>query len=152
MIQQDTKSRKRRKMLMHAAIGNVILLAFVAIAFYLTSDSFQDRVRRRVVTELEQVTGGRVELSAFNWNLSKLEFVCENLTIHGLEPAGEIPYAHVDFLKVRLKILSIFRREVDLRFVAAQHPVVHIIVKPDGSTNQPVPKVAQKGGGPSTVL
>ena len=152
MPEDINKSRKNRRTLIHAAIGNAVLLAFVALGFYLTSSGFQDRVRRKVVFELEQVTGGRVELASFNWNLSNLEFVCENLTIHGLEPADEMPYAHADFLKVRLKILSVFRRTIDLRFVGVQRPVIHIIVNADGSTNQPVPKVVQSGGNPAGVL
>src|SRR5258708_12435094 len=118
MAEEVSKSRNHRRVAMHAAIGGAILLAMVGIGLYLTSASFQNRVREKVVVELEQISGGKVELTAFNWNLSKLEFVCENLTIHGLEPADETPYAHIDYLKVRLKVLSVFRRPVDLPYVS----------------------------------
>src|SRR5947209_5192976 len=117
MAKDISKPRKKRRTAVHAAVGAAILLSVIAVALYLTSASFQNRVRERVVAELEQVSGGKVDLASFTWNLSKLEFVCENLTIHGLEPAGEAPYAHIDYLKVRLQVLSVFRRSVDLRFV-----------------------------------
>src|SRR5882762_1027199 len=127
------KQRKRK------FIGIALLLIFLGTAAYLTSDRFKNQVRLKVISELEHVTGGRVDLPSFTWNLSKLEFVAQDLTIHGLEPPSEVPYAHVDSLKVRLKILSVFGREIGLRAVDAQRPVIHIIVNPDGSTNQPRP-------------
>ncbi|MCU1308199.1 MAG: hypothetical protein JWN45_2894 [Acidobacteriaceae bacterium] len=131
------RSKRRRS----AWIGIGFILLIVGTVAYLTSDRFQNRVRLKVISELERVTGGKVDLPSFTWNLSKLEFVAQDLTIHGLEAPGQLPYAHVDNLKVRLKILSLLGREIGLRMVDAQHPVVHIIVNPDGSTNQPQPKL-----------
>jgi translocation and assembly module TamB len=136
---EPTQARPKRRR--RIFIGIALLLIIVGAAAYLTSDSFQNRVRLKVISELERVTGGRVDLPSFTWNLSKLEFIAQDLTIHGLEPPSETPYAHVDSLKVRLKILSVFGREIGLRAVDAQHPVIHIIVNPDGSTNQPRPKL-----------
>jgi len=127
-----------------AAIGGVLLALFTAAALYLTSDAFRDRVRRKLIAELELLTGGRVELKAFRWDLSRLEFEADDLTIHGLEPPGEVPYAHVDRLLVRLKIFSLWRREIGLRRVMVERPVAHIIVFPDGSTSQPVPKIKRE--------
>ncbi len=136
-----------------AIIAGIFLLVVLATAWYLRSERFQMVVRNRVVEELERITGGRVELKRFTWNLSQLEFVAEDLTIHGLEPPDVAPYAHIDYLKIRIKILSIFQREVGLRFVGASRPMLHIIVNPDGSTNQPVPKVKREGKGtPLDVL
>src|SRR5207302_844194 len=86
------------------AIGLVLLTIVIASGIYLSSDRFAERMRRKVIATLEDVTGGRVELHSFRWNLSRLEFEARDLTIHGLEPAGQIPYAHVDHLLVRLKI------------------------------------------------
>ena len=38
------------------------LTAFAALAWYVTTDSFQQLVRRRVVASVEKIVGGRVEL------------------------------------------------------------------------------------------
>src|SRR6478609_4495770 len=92
------KRRKRGKLL---AWCMALLLLGIGV-WYLNSDSFEDRIRERVVAELERATGGRVDLPSFEWHISKLEFIAKDLTIHGTESPGEAPYAHVDYLKVRL--------------------------------------------------
>jgi len=100
-----------------------------------------------VIADLEEITGGRVELNNFRWNLGKLEFEADDLTIHGLEPAGEVPYAHADHLAIQIKIISLFSREIGLHYAGVDRPVIHIMVLADGSTNQPVPKVEREKKG-----
>ncbi len=70
----------------------------------------------------------------------RFQIEIRNLTIHGLEAAGEVPYAHVDRLVARVKLISILETEFGLSSLVLDHPVVHIVVYPDGTTNQPVPK------------
>ncbi|HEX3985946.1 MAG TPA: translocation/assembly module TamB domain-containing protein [Acidobacteriaceae bacterium] len=118
----------------------VVLLLVGGLYWYANTASFKNRVRGAVIAELQKSTGGRVDLQRFNWRLTHLEFEADNLTIHGLEAPGQVPYAHIDRLFVRLQILSFFRAKVGLNYLEADHPVVHLIVYPDGSTNQPRPK------------
>jgi translocation and assembly module TamB len=125
-----------------------ILVLVGAAVWYANTSSFENYVRGKVVAELERATGGRVDLGAFHWRLLHLEFVADNLTIHGLEGPGQIPYAHVDRLYVRAKILSIARRQIGLNYLEADHAVIHLIVYPDGSTNQPRPKVTATSNKP----
>ena len=91
--------------------GMVLVVAVVSLALYLNSDSFRDRVRQRLVSELGAVTGGRVELKNFVWNFSRLQFEFDDLTIHGREKPGDIAYAHVDHARVSVKILSVLGRQ-----------------------------------------
>jgi len=137
---------RRRRFVRRAIVGVSLLVVVVAAALYLTSDSFQDTVRKKLVAELERITGARVQIKEFRWNLSKLEVEATDVTLHGLEAPGETPYAHADRLYARAKILSFFGREIGLRAVRIERPVIHIIVFPDGSTNQPVPKVKRESG------
>jgi translocation and assembly module TamB len=141
------KKRFRWKHVFLILAGVAILLAVcvVLLAWYANSSGFQDRVRRQVIATIEQATGGRVELKAFRWRLIHLELEAEDLTIHGLEPAGEIPYAHIDKLRVQAKILSFFSPKVGLSLLVAERPVFHLIINPDGSTNQPQPKTVRDG-------
>ncbi len=132
--------KKRRFKLGQALIGVILMGVTVGLAIYLTSDSFRERVRARVVSELERMTGGKVELQSFSWNLSQLRFEARGLTIHGLEGPGEEPYVHADRISARLKITSMLGRKIALREVVTDHLTVHLIVGPDGSTNQPAPK------------
>src|SRR3954463_13132633 len=112
-------------------LGIALLLAAVGLSFYLNSNGFRDRVRRYVISELEAVTGGRVELRSFVWNFSRLQFDIDDLTIHGLEKPGDIPYVHADHARVMVKIISLFRRDLGLRELAVQHPVLPVIVYPE---------------------
>jgi translocation and assembly module TamB len=123
----------------------VILLVVGGLYWYANTASFKSRIRNTVVAELEKSTGGRVDLQRFNWRLTHLEFEADNLTIHGLEAPGQVPYAHIDRLFVRLQILSFFRAKIGLNYLEADHPVVHLIVYPDGTTNQPKPQHPSTG-------
>jgi translocation and assembly module TamB len=115
------------------------------LALYLNSDSFRQKVHDRVVAELEHMTGGKVEIESFSWQLSTLQFEIRNLTIHGREAAGEVPYAHADRVVVGVKIVSFFARKISLEKVDINHAIFHLIVYPDGSTNQPSPQPGQGG-------
>lgn len=147
MTEEAPKSNRKRRVIRQAVTGLVILAAFVGAAWYLTSPQFHEFARQRLVSQLEDITGGQVDIGTFQWNLSKLEFDVRNVTIHGLEGPDEVPYAHADRLLLRAKILSVFGRDVGLRWLQIEKPVVHLIVYPDGHTNQPTPKVIQKHQG-----
>jgi len=146
---EETPKPSRRSRWTKFGVGVVLLVAIISLGFYLNSNSFRNRVRRRMVSELESITGGKVELKNFVWHFSRLQFEFDDLTIHGLEEPGDIPYAHVDHARVSAKIISIFGREISLRELYIEHPVVHLIVYPDGSTNQPAPK---KGSGAGNAV
>lgn len=129
-------------------ISLLLLSLVIGLLLFLNSSSFQERVRQRVIAELELVTGGKVEIRSFTWSLSRLQFEIEGLTIHGLEPAGTAPFIQADRLFVRATVTSWFSQQIALRYVAVDHPVVHLIVFPNGSTNQPVPKILQENKSP----
>ncbi|MGZ4858092.1 MAG: translocation/assembly module TamB domain-containing protein [Candidatus Angelobacter sp.] len=136
-----TKKRKLRRLLIITALTLAPLLA--GLVFYLNSGSFRETVRQRVIAELRQMTGGTVEVESFTWNLSKLHFEARNVTIHGREAAGEVPYAHADRIGVDVKIVSFFTRKISLESVVIDHFVLHLMVYPDGTTNQPAPQPAR---------
>jgi len=138
----ETKPRRRVGHFLIVAglwVAGLLAIAFVALAVFADSPLFQKRIRHAIVAELEKSTGGRVELGRFAWRLSHLEFEADNLTIHGLEAPGQVPYFHADRLYARLRIVSFFRPKIALNYLEADHPVIHLIVYPDGSTNQPQP-------------
>jgi len=142
---ESSKTRRTYTRLWIGAALGVGLLALVAgLVWYLRSPQFADFVRGKVVTAVEAASGGKVELGAFRWNLAKLQFEGENLTVHGLEGPGELPYVHVDRVHLRLRIVSFVERRIDLEYLGLERPVVHLIVNPDGSTNAPEPKVKSR--------
>lgn len=128
-------------------IWKVLLLIFLAgvlcvgaLAWYLTSNSFQAMVRRQLIAQLERATGGRVEVGTFHTSPFRLRIEVLDITIHGRESANEVPYAHVDRLVAEVKVISLLGREFGFHSVLLQHPVVHVIFYPDGTTNQPQPR------------
>ncbi|HZS27239.1 MAG TPA: hypothetical protein VFB76_08400, partial [Candidatus Angelobacter sp.] len=137
------KKRRFRRML---AIAALVLLGLLGgLAIYLNSDSFRETVRARMIADLERATGGRVEIGSFSWKLSELQFEIHNLTIHGREAANEVPYAHADRIFVDLKVISFFSRKISLEKFDIDGAVFHLIIYPDGSTNQPSPQAGRSG-------
>ena len=132
---------KKRKLTRFVILSCLVLAAVMAgVFFYLNSGSFRETVRQTVIAELRQMTGGKVELESFTWNLSTLHFEARNVTIHGREAAGEVPYAHADRIGVDVKIVSFFTRKISLENVAIDRFVLHLMIYPDGTTNQPPPQ------------
>ncbi|HEX8801660.1 MAG TPA: hypothetical protein VF772_23755, partial [Terriglobales bacterium] len=126
-------------------MAGLFAVLVAAIGWFLTSPAFEEIVRYRVVAELEKATGGTVALQSLNWNVSKLEIEAKGLTIHGTEPVTQVPLAHADRLYLRLRVVSFLKTQIDLRQLTLERPVIHVIVKPDGSTNVPEPKVRSTG-------
>src|SRR6516164_5227473 len=123
-----TESVPRRRRWIFAALAAVVLAVLALSVSYLGSARFQERMRLKLVAELERVTGGRVELKSFDWKLLNLQFEARDLTIHGLESPEQTPYLHADRLLVRLKILSWFRHQLGIRDLQLDHPAFHILV------------------------
>src|ERR1700761_6008448 len=101
---------KRRKFWLYCfkALGYTALLTILLVAgllWYTSSSHFLNQVRQRVVSVLEDATGGKVEIQSLHWNVWHLAVEVKGLTIHGLEAANEKPYAHVDRIYARAKIL-----------------------------------------------
>ncbi|MGA3090831.1 MAG: translocation/assembly module TamB domain-containing protein [Terriglobales bacterium] len=139
---------ERRRILWHLFLGFCVfsLVAFAVLAWYVTTDSFQKRVRRRVVASVEKLTGGRVELGELHTTPFRLRVDARNLIIHGREAPHQIPFLRVDRLQAELKIISLLGTDVGLHSLLLEHPVVHLIAYADGSTNAPVPQASLSSG------
>jgi len=110
------------------------------VAHYLESPELHERVRQMAITRLETATGGRVELDSVGWTLHRLEFELNGLTIHGTEGPGEAPLVHVERVLARLKWSALIAGHVTLQRLQLIHPLAHLTVAKDGSTNLPRPK------------
>ncbi len=119
------------------------LIAFSLLAWYVTTGSFQRLARRRVVQSVETLTGGRVEVGELHTTPFRLRVEVRNLTIHGREASGQAPFLQVDRVQAEMKITSLFSATVRLHSLVLEHPVVHLIDYPDGTTNAPTPKTTR---------
>jgi translocation and assembly module TamB len=141
MSEPRAKPRWRRIRNYLLLAGFVGLLLLGGLSWYATTDSFQALVRRRLVAELERVTGGRVDLGGIHTVPFRFQVEIRDLTIHGHESASEVPYAHVDRLVARIKLISTLEAEFGFSSLVLDRPVVHVVLYPDGTSNQPAPKL-----------
>ncbi len=135
---------RRRWHLWLLGIVSAGVLGLAALAWYVSTDAFQAKVRSRVIAELEKITGGRVELGSLHAVPFQLRVEARDLTIHGLEAPGSVPFAHVDRLTAQIQIISVFGAELGFHSVDLEHPVIHLVTYPDGTTNQPLPVAARQ--------
>jgi translocation and assembly module TamB len=144
-------ARSAARHLRHILIGGgavAVLAAIVCASLFLwaCSSSFEEFSRNRLIAKIKTSTGGRVELASFHWRPLSFEAEVGGLVIHGRETTGEAPYARIEHLKVFFSIFGLWSPRIQLRNLEIDQPQIHLIVYPDGSTNQPVPPKQQKTG------
>ncbi len=98
---RGARARLRRFFFRHLPLAvacGVALLVLLAVGLYFAASSaaFENVVRERLVAEIQNLTGGRVQIAAFHWRLLHLEAEADGVVIHGLEDPGEAPYAQID--------------------------------------------------------
>ena len=137
--------RSRFRYLRHILwTGSVLAFLFIAVIVGLivwaNSSGFEDMVRSRLVARIEAATGGRVEIASLHWQFLNLDAEARGLVIHGLEAPNEAPYAQLESLHVQLSVLDLWSPRVLLRNLEVVRPQFHLIIYPNGSTNQPHPR------------
>ncbi len=130
----ESAARPRRWWKYLLIVSGVFVLLAIAGAWYITTASFQSYVRRRMVTEIERITGGRAEVGSFHLVPFHLQVEVRNITVHGNEAATDVPLAHADSLLAQVKVISLLRTEFGFQTVVLEHPVVHIAIGLDGAT------------------
>jgi translocation and assembly module TamB len=147
-------SRRLRRFFLHhlpltiAAAALLVAIAVVGLYLWASSAGFENFVRKEMILKIEDATGGRVEIASFHWNLLHLQAEADELIIHGLEARGEAPYAQAESLRVRVSILGLWSPHIRLSDLEILRPRLHLIVYPDGTTNQPQPRRRKRDGKP----
>ncbi len=136
---------RRRRILLRGALAalSLGLAALAGSVLLVRSAWFGERVRERIVREIERATGGRAEAGSFHFDWQRLTAVAGGLTLHGAEPAGGPPLFQAESVEVGLRIISVVRRDIDIDSLTLRGPRLHIVVNQDGSTNLPRPQAAR---------
>jgi translocation and assembly module TamB len=99
-----------------------------------------------------EATGGRVEIGSFNYDWRALTADVAPFVLHGSEPPSSPPFFRARKIRVGLRIISAFKKQVDIASLQVEQPQVHITVAPDGSTNVPSPKIRRSGNFAGQIL
>src|SRR5262249_25340124 len=120
-------------------IGLVAIIVVLGIAGYvvLRSQRFYSYVLARIQQQASEATGAQVRIQDFALHLSTLGAEAYGITIRGTEAESAPPLAQAEQLMIRLKIVSLLHKKVDLNEIVLRHPVVHLLVRKDGTTNLP---------------
>jgi len=152
-----TKESRWRKILWveHALwILGVWTLVGVAIsAIALGSGLANPLLRHLLISRLQNLTGGRVEIRTVSVGWFSLSATVNGLVIHGKEPADTEPLFSAEQAKLGLRIDSFWGRRVSLNDLVVVSPRVHLLVQKDGSNNLPsIKKSSSQGPLQETLL
>jgi len=136
------KLPKTRTAILIAGTAAAVLLAVSAFAV-LSSEWFHERVKQRIVWEIERATGGRAEIGFISLDWRRLRVEIRSFILHGREGASEPPLFRARSIQVGFKIRAALRKDIDIRFLRLDSPQLHIMVYEDGSTNFPGPQITR---------
>jgi translocation and assembly module TamB len=124
-----------------AGLSLLALTVVLMIAGYCVfgSEAFHHYALRKIQQQASEALGANVQIQSFSLRVATLTADAYGVIIHGSEPASAPPLAQADDLHVGVKIVSLLHRKIDLSEIVLRHPVVHFLVRKDGSTNLPAP-------------
>jgi translocation and assembly module TamB len=137
--------RARRIWIVMGSLAALALAVALSASLVLRSDWFREKVRQRIVAEVEKATGGRTEIGAFRFDWKQMRAEVDGFVLHGSEPPDAPPLFRADAIVLGIKVVSLLKRSVDLQYLDVRHPQVYTILYPDGHTNLPAPKVRRAG-------
>jgi len=139
-------TRKRIALIAASSLAALLLLGAVVGVLTLRSPWFKEKVRRAMIAAVEDATGGRAEIRDYRFDWRRLRIEVDGLVLHGTEPAGRPPLFAATSVAVGLRIVSLWRRDINIRYLDVKEPHVYLIVYPDGRTNVPEPRVKRRPG------
>ncbi len=144
---------RRRKILtiLATSLFGLVTVVFVAGIVIVRTDWFRNMVRDKIITAVQEATGGKVEIASFGFDWTHLRAQVRDLVIHGLEPASAAPLLRANLVQVDLKLTSPFHGFVDLAYLLVDTPKANVIVYADGHTNIPAPKIQPRSNGKTDV-
>jgi hypothetical protein len=122
-------------------LAGLVLLLLLAAVLVLPSRWFSEKVRERLVSEVETSTGGKAEIGAFKFDWKTLTADVRPFVLHGTEPASEKPLFRAESITLGIRVISLMKRQFDLASLTLDKPEITLLVDANGHTNFPEPKV-----------
>lgn len=117
---------------------NLLVLALAAL-IVMSTGWFQRVLEGQVITGLENLSGGRVEIAHFRFRPWLFQITLQGLVIHGTEAAGEPPLISAREVDAGLRPSQLLRQRLRLRHLDIDALQVHLRTNSQGITNFPVP-------------
>jgi uncharacterized protein YhdP len=130
--------RKRIGWVAGVLVGSLTVLILAGL-LVLRSPAFHRYLLAQIERQASEATGAQVRIQDFALHLLSLDANAYGITVRGNEPTSARPLTQADQLMVRLKVVSLLHKEVDLSEIVLQHPVVNLQERKDGTTNLPSP-------------
>ncbi len=127
------------------AVAGLCLALVAASLVVLHTSWFREKVRERIVSEVEQATGGRAGIGSFRFDGGAMRAEVRDFVLHGTEEPGAPPLLRARRIAVGFKLASFLRRDINIQSLEVEVPELRIVVHPDGSTNLPHPRVPRPG-------
>jgi translocation and assembly module TamB len=118
-------------------VENLLVLALAAL-MVMSSAWFQHVLERHVITSLEDLTGGRVEIAHFRFKPWLFQITLQKLVIHGSEAAGDPPLISAGEADAGVSPQQLLRRRLRLRYVDMDDLQVHLRTNSQGVANLPI--------------
>ena len=125
----------------------LVALVGAGVFYVLESAWTREKLRTRIITEVDKATGGKTSMNAFDFDWRALKFTSSEFVLRGTEGPEQAPFVRAGRVRVGLTVRSWWQENVELTEVVVEKPEVHIYVRADGSTNVPTPKIPRKPGG-----
>lgn len=127
---------RRRKILIGAGIGLALMMVLAGVLATVLFPA--ERIRSLAETTLSRSLSVPVRIDGLGLSFRGIPSVRVTGITIGPVRAGEPPFAAVGAVKVRVALLPLFRRQVDIVSLSVDDPVVNLVTRADGSTNLPV--------------
>jgi len=132
------------------AIGALMIIIIVGVAVTLRTSWFHNYAIAKIEQEAHISIGSKVKVQNIDLHLLSLTADLYGITVRGSGNIVAKPLLQVEKLTVGLKIISLVHKEFNLSEVLIVHPVVNVVVNPQGENN--LPRSTPSGNSPVNVF
>jgi len=126
--------------------GVIVVGTAIAIYAAFVTGFANEFFREVVVHQIEERTGGKVQIRKFRFHPLTLRAEIDGFTLHGLEAPGSRPLFRADRIDVDIHVSSFLQRKYSVEELVLEHPQAVINVDAEGRSNIPHPKKKTNGG------
>jgi translocation and assembly module TamB len=130
---------QRITLLVLATLAGLVVALIIAAIIFIQTSWFGNALRSRVVSTLEESTGGSASVGSASLSPSTSNLTLTDVVLRGSEPSGAPPFLRAKSIVLHLNRSAMLHGSVDIRSAVLHEPQVNLQVAPNGTTNAPHP-------------